>query len=106
MDDRDLRFGGLNMVFAGDFSQMEPVKREPVFRGRRGKVAVEFHHFVNAFVELDGMHRFKDDVEWGQLLIRIQDGTVTVDDLKHINEHCVVSDTHTNHHKVCKLQHT
>jgi hypothetical protein len=27
-----LRFEGLNMVFARDFSQMEPVKRELVFR--------------------------------------------------------------------------
>ena len=81
------------------------MKREPVFRDEE---VTEFHHFVNPFVELDGMPRFKDDVEWRHLLMKIRDGTATVDDRKHINEHCMIvwsSVTRTNQHqnKVFKL---
>ena len=82
-------YGGMNMVFAGDFSQMEPVKRAPVY-----DVEVpEFHDLVNAFVDLKGMHRFGDDVDWGEINMRIRDGACTVADIMKINQTCLVSDS-------------
>jgi hypothetical protein len=29
---------------------------------------LEFEEWINCFIELEGMHRFKDDPEWGKLL--------------------------------------
>lgn len=81
-------YGGLNIIFAGDLRQLEPVGK--------GKKAVykencpEFKDWVNCFVELGGLHRFKDDESWGRLLLRIRDGNMTLEDIKEINK-CVVS---------------
>jgi hypothetical protein len=53
----------------------------------------EFKDWVNCFVELQGMHRFKDDEEWGYLLLRFRDGEVTLADIDTINERRVTSET-------------
>jgi hypothetical protein len=44
----------------------------------------EFHHWVNSYIELRGMHRFKKDPEWGECLARVRDGTLTVTDIEYI----------------------
>ena len=55
-------YGGLDIIFSGDMRQLEPVGR--------GKKAVykencpEFKDWVNCFIELNGLHRFKDDPNW------------------------------------------
>ena len=33
------------------------------------------------------MHRFKNDPEWGHLLLRFHDGTVMLADIAQVNEH-------------------
>jgi hypothetical protein len=38
------------------------------------------------------MHCFKDDEEWGSLLLRFRNGEVTVEDIECINEHVVIND--------------
>ena len=81
-------FGGVNVVFAGDYSQLEPVakpsnvydeKECPVFTGQ-----------LNCYIELDGMHRFKNDPKWGDILLRFREGNPTTNDIHYINEHCHV----------------
>jgi hypothetical protein len=47
---------------------------------------------VNIFIEMHGMHRFKDDVEWGQILFRMRAGTLTDSDRATINAREVVSE--------------
>jgi len=84
-------FGGLNIVFAGDYSQLEPPRREPIYAGRR---CPTFHDALNTFIELDGMHRFKDDLEWGHRLLRFREGEPTVEDIRVINDCCAVSEEH------------
>ena len=80
-------YGGLNIVFAGDLSQMEPVRQEPVYVGA---LCPEFEVFVNVYIELNGMHRFCDDLEWGLLLRRFREGEVTLEDIQKINSECLV----------------
>jgi hypothetical protein len=64
-------FGGLNIVFAGDMRQLEPVKGEPVYNS----YCHQFHGMLNCYIELTGMHRFKSDPEWGERLNRFRKET-------------------------------
>ena len=49
----------------------------------------EFKDWVNCYIELNGMHCFCNDREWGLLLFHFWNGEVTIDDIKLINE-CIV----------------
>ena len=82
-----LPYGGLDIIFSGDMRQLEPVgkSKKPVY----SEDCPEFKDWVNCFIELDGMHRFKGDREWGYLLFRFRDGEMTESDIDCINE-CVV----------------
>ncbi|CAB9528348.1 helicase PIF1 [Seminavis robusta] len=82
-------FGGLNMVFAGDYSQLEPVGRDPIYK--HGDELPEFHMQLNTYIELDGRHRFRDDPEWGNRLFKFREGEATEEDIDYINTHCLIS---------------
>ena len=60
------RYGGLNIIFSGDMRQLEPVgaSKKPIYTEN----CPEFNDWINCYVELNGMHRFKDDMRWGRLL--------------------------------------
>ena len=45
------RYGGLNVVFAGDFAQLEPVKAEPSYALRD---FTQWHSWINCFLDLKG----------------------------------------------------
>jgi hypothetical protein len=66
--------GGINLVYTGDFSQLEPPRCVPIYNNNR---CPEFHDTLNAFIELDGMHRFRDDHTWGERLLLFQNGAPT-----------------------------
>jgi hypothetical protein len=55
----------------------------------------EFRDWVNCFLELRGMHRFKDDPEWGNRLQKFRNGTVDLSDIAAINAR-VVTDPSNN----------
>jgi hypothetical protein len=80
-------YGGLSIIFSGDMRQLEPVGplNKPVY----AENCPEFKDWVNCFIELKGMHRFKQDPEWGELLLRFRDGKMTETDLQKINERVV-----------------
>jgi hypothetical protein len=61
-----LAYGGIHIIFSGDMMQMEPVgaRKRPVYL----EECPEFKDWVNCFIELKGMHCFKQDPEWGLLL--------------------------------------
>ena len=48
-----------------------------------------FKNNVNCFIELKGLHRFKEDLEWGKLLYRFRNGEVTETDITSINKQVV-----------------
>jgi len=80
-------YGGLNVVFAGDYSQLEPVKRDPIYK--KGMECREFHTALNCYIELDGKWRFQDDEFWGDIMGRVRDGNPTYDDINAINWNCL-----------------
>ena len=76
--------GGLNIMFAGDMHQLEPVgeKKKPLHM----KNCPEFKDWVNCYMELRGMHQFQHDLDWGLLLQHFRNGEVTSRDIDTINE--------------------
>ena len=44
-----------------------------------------FIDWVNCYIELNGMHRFKKDMSWGKLLMRMQNRELTKEDVEFIN---------------------
>ena len=77
------KFGGLNIIFSGDFRQLEPVGRgkPPIYKDN----CPYFIDWVNCYIELNGMHRFKKDVSWGKLLMRMWNRELTKEDVEFIN---------------------
>jgi Helitron helicase-like domain at N-terminus/PIF1-like helicase len=77
------RFGGVNLVFCGDFRQLEPVgaNKRPIYCDN----VPEFRDWINCYIELRGIWRFKNDLPWGRLLHRIRNGSVTKNDIIKIN---------------------
>lgn len=75
-------YGGVDILFSGDFRQLDPVKGTPLYQ-EPGHAF--FEDAVNAYMELNGKHRFKDDPEYGDLLEHIREGTVTKEEIAMIN---------------------
>jgi PIF1-like helicase len=82
---KSLPYGGLNIVFAGDMRQLEPVNKHAVYLDD----CPQFKDWVNCYIELKGMHRFKHDLEWGRLLTRFRNGQITASDIDSINTQVV-----------------
>ena len=82
---RKKTYGGLNMIFIGDFKQMKPINGRPVYE----KYSQLWHGSVNACIVLNNNHRFKDDPEWGDILKRISNGQATNDDIDKINSRVI-----------------
>ena len=80
----NMKFSGLNIIFSGDFRQLEPVGRGklPIYKDNECPYFVDW---VNCYIELNGMHRFKKDVRWGKLLTRMRNRELTKEDVEFIN---------------------
>ena len=86
-------YGGLNIVYAGDFSQLEPPRAKPLYF--EGQTCPAFHGVLNAFIELDGQHRFKDDPAYGEMMLRFRNGVPTRADIDKINDNCLIREGHS-----------
>ena len=75
-------YGGISIIFAGDFHQIRCVNGKPLFM----QFSTHWQGSINCTIFLEGMHRFKDDPEWGRILGRIRAGQDTEADRKKINE--------------------
>ena len=78
------KFGGLNIIFSGDFWQLEPAGRGklPIYKDNNCPYFIDW---VNCYIELNVMHRFKRDVSWGKVLMRMQNGELTKEDVEFNN---------------------
>ena len=79
--DNDLPFGGIHVVFTGDFRQLDPVAAPPLY------LSDIFAGFINLYMELKGKHRYSDDVAWGEFLWKFRDGTITIREIEEFNEY-------------------
>jgi hypothetical protein len=66
--DRTKIFGGISIIFAGDFRQLEPScasDKDLLFSRQSSGI---FENNLNTVIFLDNAHRFKDDPEYGKML--------------------------------------
>jgi len=81
---RRLLYGGIHIVFTGDFMQLKPVQGTPIYSSFED---ILWHQSLNAAVFLDDCnHRFINDPQWGEILERAQVGKITDEDLLMLNE--------------------
>ena len=80
-------FGGYSIIFSGDFHQIPPVKVHPSKYLYAGTSIWE--NAINVAIFLRNSHRFKDDPEYGRMLLRIWHGELSEDDIKMINTRLV-----------------
>ena len=85
MERPDLPFGGVSIVFSGDFHQLQPVcgNDDILYSGSPGSLFWE--NSLNCVIFLENSHRFKDDPEYGEILGRMRMGKDTIEDRKKIN---------------------
>jgi Helitron helicase-like domain at N-terminus/PIF1-like helicase len=81
-------FGGKHIAFMGDFRQLEPPKDKALYSDL---TFIQWHTYINCFIELNGMFRFKDDPEYGHILLRFREGAPTENDFRLINERVLPS---------------
>ena len=74
-------FGGLQVVISGDFHQLHPVGAKPLY-----KVASTQMNALTSVVFLNRSHRFKHDVDYGEIMRRCRKGDCTQTDVDKINE--------------------
>ena len=87
-------YGGKNIVFAGDFRQLEPIPPSTAIYNNMSDP--EWYSAINTYIRLRGQYRFKKDPEWGEILKRFHDGCPLVTDFEKINMRVVNSEgTHT-----------
>jgi hypothetical protein len=82
---RNQPFGGISIIFAGDFRQLEPVgsnDKELLFSS---KSSGHWDNCINAIIILDNDHCFKEDPLYGQMLKRMWNGELSIEDRKRIN---------------------
>ena len=80
LKESNILFGGVLIVFVGEFFQMLPVKGKPLFKCN----TLQFSS-INRAVFLNVSHRFHDDPDFGEIMRRFRIGKVTKKDIHTIN---------------------
>jgi hypothetical protein len=86
--DEDNLHGGFNIVFTGDFHQLAPVGQDATCEDECFR---QWNDFINCYIELKGMFRFKEDIEWGRCLSRFCQGHPSPEDFDVINQRVVIN---------------
>jgi PIF1-like helicase len=76
-------FGNIDVIFAGDVTQLKPVQGKPIYMEKDFSL---WDESIHTFLELNTNHRFKNDKNWGQLLCRYRDVGPTPEDIHKINK--------------------
>ena len=82
---RDLPFGGVSIVFSGDFHQLLPICKIEDILYSSSPGAMFWENSINCVIFLENSHRFKDDPEYGEILGRMRMGKDTKEDREKIN---------------------
>jgi hypothetical protein len=84
---RHMLFGGLHVLFAGDFMQLKPVGAKPLFLFKDFSL---WWLAVHTFLELKTNHRFSKDPEHGEMCARFRsEGGLEENDVAKINSRIV-----------------
>ena len=78
-------FGGYNIIFGGDFQQMKPVNVPDSEILWHPSSSGKFEQVVNCAIILEGIHRFKDNRRYGEMLKRLCSGELTEEDIDWVN---------------------
>ena len=78
-------YGGLNVIFVGDFHQIECFSNNTVYKND----FVQWHSTVNCVIFLENNHRFKDDPEYGKILEQFRTGNIEDSTFEKINSRLV-----------------
>jgi hypothetical protein len=84
-------YGGVSVVFSGDFNQLKPICAEDDVLYSDSDAASIWENTINCAIFLDNSHRFKDDHEFGKKLARMRMGEDTREDRELINKRVVGS---------------
>lgn len=87
------KYGGINIVFSGDMRQLEPVEKKPIYEDD----VHQFKDWINCYISLNGLHRFKNDQDWGKLLLTFRNGTVTKKEIEKVNTRVVKNEISLPH---------
>ncbi|KAL7450493.1 hypothetical protein ACHAWC_005221 [Mediolabrus comicus] len=85
----DLPYGGVSVIFSGDFHQLKPICKEEEVLYSASPGALCWENTINCAIFLDKSHRFKDDPEFGNILRRMRMGQDTMADREAINERVI-----------------
>ncbi|KAL7491429.1 hypothetical protein ACHAWT_000795 [Skeletonema menzelii] len=85
----DLPYGGVSVIFSGDFHQMKPICKEENVLYSASPGALSWENTINCAIFLENTHRFKDDPEFGEILRRMRMGEDTIEDREAINERVI-----------------
>ena len=72
----DQPYGGLNIIFIGDFHQLIPISGDAIY----SNYCIHWHQLINTAIFLQNDHRFVDDPNYGKLVQQFSNGTVTKED--------------------------
>jgi len=85
----DMAYGGVSVVFSGDFHQLKPICAEDDVLYSDSPAASLWENTINCAIFLDNSHRFKDDPLYGELLARMRLGEDTRQDRELINSRVI-----------------
>jgi hypothetical protein len=84
---RNALYGGVHIIFTGDFMQLAPVQGIPIYKDFDD---ILWHGSLNAAVFFDEKnHRFINDMLWGEILGRAQVGLPTDEDIDIMNQRLI-----------------
>jgi hypothetical protein len=92
-ENQTARYGGLHVIYAGDFRQLEPPGQggQPLYEEQ----CQQFSDWINCYIKLKGKHRFKQDPRWGALLHRCCNGQLSEKDIQSISGRVVARNNRT-----------
>ena len=82
-------FGGMSIIFSGDFRQLEPGQTDSQLLYTTHS-NMYFENLLNAALILENKHRFKEDPVYGQMMSDMWFGDLSIEQKKEINKRVVM----------------
>ena len=81
----DIAFGGVSIVFSGDFHHFQPVGKSEEILYSLSPGGQWWENTINCAIFLENSHRLKDDTVYGEIMQRMRMGQYTKEDRRKIN---------------------